>query len=210
FTTRIYRRSATNTLPAPATAVVGDRKRIVIIGGGFAGVTLAQHLERLTAAEDAEVVLLAGEHHLGFTPLLAEAVGREISPLHVIVPGRQMVRRTQWLTARATEVDWSANLVHYASSRGERGTLAFDHLVIACGSVVDLSAVPGMAAYAYPLKTLGDATFLGNDLIGKLEEAAVKTDPAEKRRMLTVVVIGGGVRGVGVAGGIKSLSKGAL
>src|SRR5215831_394785 len=133
----------------------GNATRIVIIGGGFAGVTLAQQLERLTS-DETEIVLLSGENHLVFSPLLAETVGREISPVHVIVPGRQMVRRTQWLTARATEVDWPANHVHYVSSGGEHGSLAFDHLVIACGSVVDLSAVPGLAAYAYPLKTLGD------------------------------------------------------
>src|ERR1051326_7674622 len=156
----------------------GTCKRIVIVGGGFAGVTLAQRLERLTGKET-EIVLVSSENPLVFSPLLAEAVGREISPMHVIVPGRQMVRRTRWLTARATALDWPAHLVHYASSGGERGTLAFDQLVIACGSVVDLNAVPGLAAYAYPLKTLGDAISLGNDLIGRLEEAALKADPVE-------------------------------
>src|SRR5262245_39676535 len=187
----------------------GKATRIVIIGGGFAGVTLAQRLERLTGNET-EIVLLSGENHLVFSPLLAEAVGREISPAHVIVPGRQMVHRTQWLTARATEVDWAVSQVHYLSRGGERGAISFDHLVIACGSVVDLSAVPGLAAYAYPLKTLGDAIALGNDLIGRLEEAAVKTDPVERRRLLTVVVIGGGFSGVEVAGAINDLIARAL
>ena len=187
----------------------GNATRIVIIGGGFAGVTLAQQLERLTS-DETEIVLLSGENHLVFSPLLAEAVGREISPLHVIVPGRQMVRRTRWLTARATEVDWAGREVHYVSPGGERGKLGFDHLVIACGSVVDLSAVPGLAAYAYPLKTLGDAAFLGNDLIGRLEEAAVKSNPAERRRLLTVVVIGGGFSGVEVAGAINDFLARAL
>jgi len=198
-----------NQFQAAANSTTASSKRIVIVGGGFAGVTLAQRLERLTG-DDTEIVLLSGENHLVFSPLLAEAVGREISPLHVIVPGRQMVRRTQWLTARATEVEWPANRVHYVSSGGERGSLSFDHLVIACGSVVDLSTVPGLAAYAYPLKTLGDATFLGNDLIGRLEEAAVKTDSAERRRLLTVVVIGGGFSGVEVAGAINDLLSRAL
>src|SRR5215510_14671220 len=187
----------------------GKATRIVIIGGGFAGVTLAQRLERLTGNET-EIVLLSGENHLVFSPLLAEAVGREISPAHVIVPGRQMVHRTQWLTARATEVDWAISQVHYLSRGGERGAISFDHLVIACGSVVDLSAVPGLAAYAYPLKTLGDAIALGNDLIGRLEEAAVKADPVERRRLLSVVVIGGGFSGVEVAGAMNDLLARAL
>lgn len=194
---------STNRATAPGA------KRIVIVGGGFAGVTLAQQLEKLTG-DGTDIVLLSAENHLVFSPLLAEAVGREISPLHVIVPGRQMVRRSQWLTARATDVDWTSHRVHYVTSGGERGSLSFDHLVIACGSVVDLSAVPGLAAYAYALKTLGDATSLGNDLIGRLEEAALKSDAAERRRLLTVVVIGGGFSGVEVAGAIDDLMKRAL
>src|SRR5215813_3170253 len=187
----------------------GNATRIVIIGGGFAGVTLAQRLERLTS-DETEIVLLSGENHLVFSPLLAEAVGREISPLHVIVPGRQMVRRTQWLTARATEVDWLNSELHYATNAGEHGAIRFDHLVIACGSVVDLNGIPGLAAYAYPLKTLGDATALGNDLIGRLEEAAVQTDPEERKLLLTVIVIGGEFSGVEVAGAINDLMARAL
>ena len=180
------------------------KTRIVILGGGFAGVTLAQRLEKLTD-DSVEVVLLSSENHLVFSPLLAEAVGREISPLHVVVPGRQMVRRTQWLTARATRVDQTANEVHYVSPGGEQGVLSYDHLVIACGSVVDLSIIPGLSANAYPLKTLGDAVYLTNSLIGKLEEASMKADPVERRRLLTVVVIGGGFSGVEVAGAMNDL-----
>jgi NADH:ubiquinone reductase (H+-translocating) len=188
-----------------ATGQISQAKtRIVILGGGFAGVTLAQRLERLTD-DSVEVVLLSSENHLVFSPLLAEAGGREIGPLHVVVPGRQMVRRTQWLTARATAVDRVAHEVHYVSQGGERGVLSYDHLVIACGSVVDLSIIPGLSTNAYPLKTLGDAVFLTNNLIGKLEEASMKADPLERQRFLTVVIIGGGFSGVEVAGAINDL-----
>jgi NADH:ubiquinone reductase (H+-translocating) len=139
-------------------------------------VNLPKRLERLTD-ESVEVVLLSSENHLVFSPLLAEAVGREIAPLHVVVPGRQMVRRTQWITARATAIERAAREVHYVSPRGERGVLSYDHLVIACGSVVDLSIIPGLGRNAYPLKTLGDAVFLTNTLIEKLEEASMQADP---------------------------------
>src|SRR5215470_12524294 len=82
-------------------------KRIVIVGGGFAGVTLAQRLER-TVPEEVELVLLSSENHFVFTPLLAETAGREVSPLHVVVPGRQMIFRTKWLTADVTRIDRSS------------------------------------------------------------------------------------------------------
>jgi NADH dehydrogenase len=193
-----------NEKSGSATQISDSRTRIVILGGGFAGVTLAQRLERLTD-ESVEVVLLSSQNHLVFSPLLAEAVGREIAPLHVVVPGRQMVRRTQWLTARATAVNRASNQVHYVSAAGERGSLSYDHLVIACGSIVDLNIIPGLSTNAYPLKTLGDAVFLTNGLIGKLEEASMKADPAERRRFLTVVIIGGGFSGVEVAGAVNDL-----
>ena len=179
------------------------------MGGGFAGVELAQRHERSTD-NNVEVVLISSQNHLVFSPLLAEAVGREIAPLHAVVPGRQMVRRTQWLTAHATTIDRTTNEVHFISTRGEPGVLSYDHLVIACGSVVDLSIIPGLRTNALPLKTLGDAVFLTNSLIEKMEEASMKTDSAERRRLLTFVIIGGGFSGVEVAGAINDLLKRAL
>ena len=90
------------------------------------------------------------------SPLLAESVGREICSLHVVLPRRQMVRSAQWLTAEVTKVDRAANTIDYVSPSGERGALGYDHLVIACGSVVNFNLIPGLAAHAYPLKSVGD------------------------------------------------------
>jgi NADH dehydrogenase len=74
-------------------------ERIVIVGGGFAGVTLAQCLERLLPAQ-MEIVVLSAENHLVYTPMLPEVVGRTISPLHIVVAGRRLTHRTKWLDAR--------------------------------------------------------------------------------------------------------------
>jgi NADH dehydrogenase len=183
-----------------------SKRRVIIIGGGFGGVTLAQRLERKLSS-DIEIVLISSENHLVFTPMLAEVVGRSISPLHVVVAGRQMVRRTTWLTAQVTDIELHSNLVRYVSACGESTSLTYDHLVLACGSVVNMNLIPGLAAYAYPLKTLGDAIYLGNDLIARLEEAAVETDPARRKRLLDVVVIGGGFSGVEVAGEIAEVAS---
>jgi NADH dehydrogenase len=181
-----------------------DKTRILILGGGFGGVTLAQHLERKLSSE-IEIVLISSENHFVFTPMLAEVVGRSLSPLHVVVAGRQMVRRATWLTAQVTDIDLQDNRVSYVGAGGESGALTYDHLVLACGSVVNMNLMAGLAAYAYPLKTLGDAIYLSNDLIARLEQAAVETDSVRRKRLLNVVVIGGGFSGVEVAGAMAEL-----
>jgi NADH dehydrogenase FAD-containing subunit len=75
----------------------------------------------------------------------------------MVVAGRQMLKRARWLTARVSDIELNDILLHYQTPGGTRGSLAYDHLVLACGSVVDLNAVLGMLAYTYPVKTLGDA-----------------------------------------------------
>jgi len=186
-----------------------SERRVIIVGGGFGGVTLAQYLERKVPS-GVEVVLISSENHFVFTPMLAEVVGHSISPLHMAVAGRQMVRHTTWLTAQVTDIDLQTHLVRYVGEGGERASLTYDHLVLACGSVVNMNMMPGLAAYAYPIKTLGDAFDLGNDLISRFEEAAVETDATQRRRLLNVVVIGGGFSGVEVAGEIMETANRAL
>ena len=126
------------------------------------------------------------------------------------VAGRQMVRRTTWLTAHVTDIDLQTHLVRYVGVGGESASLTYDHLVLACGSVVNMNMMPGLAAYGYPMKTLGDAIYLGNDLVSRFEEAAVETDTARRRRLLNFVVIGGGFSGVEVAGAMMEVASHAV
>ena len=178
--------------------------RIVIVGGGFAGVTLAQRLERLMPVQ-MEVVVLSAVNHLVFTPMLPEVVGRTVSPLHVVVAGRQLTRRTKWLEARVTRIDRENNEAHYVRQDGTSASMPYTHLVLACGSAANLGEFPGLAAQGYALKTVTDAIVMGNDLIGKFEAAATETEQKARQRLLTVVVIGGGFSGVEVAGHIADL-----
>jgi NADH:ubiquinone reductase (H+-translocating) len=180
--------------------------RIIIVGGGFAGVTLAEYLTR-QVARDVEVVVISSENHMVFTPMLAEVVGRSLSPLDVVMPGRQMAPRATWLTATVNGVDLSRNEVEFTRPDGKTATLSYTHLVLACGSAVNLDAVPGMAAHAYTLRTVGDGVVLGNELIGRFEQAAVEPDAGERQRLLTVVVIGGGFTGVEAAGHMFDLMR---
>lgn len=180
-----------------------QNKRVVIVGGGFAGVTLAQRLER--ALPQLEVVVLSAENHLVFTPMLPEVAGRTISPLDVVVPGRQLTRRTRWLEARVSRIDQENNVAHYVRRDGTAASLPYTQLALACGAAADLAEIPGVAARGYPLKTVMDAIVMGNDLVGNFEAAAIEPDLKTRQRLLTVVVIGGGFSGVEVAGHLADL-----
>src|SRR5215467_11944080 len=159
------------------------KTRVVIVGGGFAGVTLADQLGR--TASDMEVVVISSENHMVFTPMLAEVAGQSLSGLDVVVPGRQIARSATWFTATVPNVDLKKNEVEYTRPDGQRATLSYAHLVLACGSDVNLDVVPGMAAHAYLLRTVGDGMILGNEIIARFEQAALEPDDAERQRLLT-------------------------
>lgn len=172
-------------------------QKIVIVGGGFAGTSLAKRLERLLPA-DADVELLSQENYVTFNPLLPEVVGASLLPGHVVAPLRQMLARTSVRMVRVDEVDLEQKRVLYAGEG--TGTIDYDHLVLACGQAANLAIVKGMARYALPLKTLGDALFLRNRIIVRLEQAEQQPNPEYRRWLTTFVVLGGGFSGVEVAG----------
>jgi NADH dehydrogenase len=180
---------------------------IVIVGGGFAGVAVAQGLER-SLPPNQEIVVISDTNHLVFTPMLPEVVGRTISPWHIVVPGRQLTRRTRWLEARISRLDPKKSEAHYVLRNGVEASLRYAHLVVACGSVMNLHEIPGLAARGYPLKTVMDALAMGNDVIGNFEAAAAEPRAEERRRLLTAVVIGGGFSGVEIAGHLADLMRG--
>lgn len=172
-------------------------KTIVIIGGGFAGARLAAGLER-GLPEDWSIRLLSRDNFITYNPLLPEVVGASLLPGHVVAPLRQLTRRTRVSMVPVTGVDLEARTVQYLGEGS--GTIAYDHLVFACGQNANLGIIKGMARYALPLKTLGDSLFLRNRAIVRLEQAELQPDPEHRKWLTTFVVIGGGFSGVEVAG----------
>ncbi len=175
--------------------------RILILGGGFAGVYTAQHLESLLRADDeVEIVLVNQENYFVFQPLLAEVVSGNIGLLDMVNPIRRMLKRTRLYVREIESIDLASRTVTLVPGfRPRADVLHYDHLVLALGSVTDFRGVPGLHEHALPFKTLADAVYLRNHVLHALEEASIESDPELRRQLLTFVVSGGGFSGVEVA-----------
>lgn len=186
---------------------MGVRKKIKIIGGGFAGVKCALTLRKKLKREEADIILYNSENYLVFQPLLAEVVGASISPEPVAVPLRQMLPGVYCRTEDISKIDVENNNVEYLDDRGRKGQMGYDHLVIACGSSVNLGLIPGMSDHAFPLKTVGDAVALRYHVMQQMENAEIAEDVYGRRWHLSFVIVGGGFSGVEVAGEINDLVR---
>lgn len=184
-----------------------NKSRIIIAGGGFGGVKCAETLRRKLSADEAEIVLFNEENHLVFSPLLAEAVGSSLSPLDVVVPLRQLLPGVLCRTEAVLNIDLAKNQVEHQSDDGVKSRMAYDHVVIACGSDTNLNVVPGMADHSFPLKSVGDAAALRSHIMEEMERAEVCTDPERRKWHLTFIVVGGGFSGAEAAGEINDLLR---
>jgi NADH dehydrogenase len=183
--------------------------RVVIVGGGFAGVKCAKILRQHLSRHSGEIILFNHENHLVFHPLLAEVAGASINPEAVAAPLRQMLPRVHCRTEDVQRIDLDHASVVYESHDGQVRHMPYDHVVLACGAAVDLGTVPGMTDHAFPLKTIGDAIALRSHVMQQLEKAEVCDNPTRKRWYLSFIVVGGGFSRVEVAGEINDLVRGS-
>ncbi len=186
----------------PGEGTLGRRRRVVIVGGGFGGLTAARELRRA----DVDVTLVDPVSHHLFQPLLYQLACGGLSPGECATPIRGAVKRssnTTVLMARATGLDVESRQV--TLDRGER--LDYDSLLMACGAETSYFGNDGWREVSYGLKTLSDAVELRNRIYGAFEEAERCEDPAERAQWLTFVVIGGGPTGVELAGELAIVSR---
>ncbi|HTU81680.1 MAG TPA: NAD(P)/FAD-dependent oxidoreductase [Candidatus Acidoferrales bacterium] len=184
---------------------------IVILGGGFAGIAVAQRLERRLRADEAELVLLSRDNFSLFTPMLPEVTSGELEVRHVVTPIRAQLNRTRFVMAEVGSIDVERRTVNYRHAlTGIEVTLAYDHLVIALGSQTSTYGLPGVAENVWALKTLDDADVLRNRLVWLLELADTVADDARRKTLLTLVVVGGGFTGVETAGETWELFRSVL
>ena len=184
-------------------------QRIVIVGGGFAGVPAARKLERLLRTwPKVEIVLVSRANFFVITPLLFEACSGTLELRHCAQPIRPALGRTRFVEATVTSIDSARQVVH-VSVEGTESELSYDHLIVALGSSTNLKLIPGSET-AFTFKTMADALVLRNHFIEQLERADATGDPTLRRRCLTFVVIGGGLVGVELLGELTAFADNVL
>ena len=189
-----------------------SKRRILILGGGFAGAYTALHLEkRLAGAPDVEIVLAAKENFVLFTPMLHEVAASDVELTDVVQPLRKMLRGTRVLIVEVESIDLPKKRVRLLQrDLAQTFDLSYDQLVLAVGAVPNFYRIPGIEEHAVTMKTLGDAILLRNRMIEALDVAASHPDETERKAMLTVVVAGGGFAGAETAGAVNDLLREAI
>jgi len=170
--------------------------RIVIVGGGYVGMYTALRLQKKLRGGEAEITVVDPQPHMTYQPFLPEAAAGSIEPRHVVVPLRRVLRKCQVLTGRVTTISNAAREVTVELADGHVTALGFDVLVVAPGSVARTLPIPGLAEHGIAFKTIGEAIFLRNHVLSRLDAADTTIDPMLRQRLLTFMVVGGGYAGV--------------
>ncbi|MFF3906568.1 NAD(P)/FAD-dependent oxidoreductase [Streptomyces sp. NPDC001848] len=184
--------------------------RILIIGGGFAGMETARRLERILKPAEAAIRLVAPYSHQLYLPLLPHVASGILTPQSVAVPLRRLLHRTLLLPGQAVGVDPSAKAVVVHKINGETTVEHYDYLVLTPGSVTRQFDIPGVDRHAVGMKTLAEAAWVRDHVISQLDLAAASSDPVERETRLQFMVVGGGYAGTETAAYLHHLTTAAV
>ncbi|GAB4583911.1 NAD(P)/FAD-dependent oxidoreductase [Nocardia sp. IFM 10818] len=184
--------------------------RIVIVGGGFAGVECARYLERRLRPGEAEVRLVgaigAGQLYL---PLLPQVAGGVLPSQAVVVSLRRVLKRTELIPGMVVGADAARRQCVVRGPSGGEYALDYDHLVLATGSITRILHIPGLPEHGFGMKTLAEAVYLRDHVLRQLDMAAIAEDPAEQRERSTFVTIGAGYAGTETMAVLTRLARSA-
>jgi len=183
---------------------MGDKRRVVILGGGFGGLTAARHLRRAPV----EVTLIDRCNYHLFQPLLYQVATGSLSPANIASPLRNILKgqkNTRVLLAEATHIDVANRRVILKD-----GSLDYDTLIVATGSSHQYFGHHEWEQFAPGLKTIDDATAMRRRILLAFEAAEREKDPEKLRAWMTFVIVGGGPTGAELAGALGEIANDTL
>jgi NADH:ubiquinone reductase (H+-translocating) len=169
---------------------------VLILGGGFGGLTAARRLERKLPPGSAKVTLVNDVNFMLYTPLLPGAAAGTLEPRHVVVPLREHLQNTDLHLGHVVAADPDRKVVRVRSIGDKESELPYDQLIVALGSTSRTLPIPGLAEHAMGFKTLSEAIALRNRVLFRLEQAEIQDDEEARRALLTFVFVGAGYAGL--------------
>jgi NADH dehydrogenase len=187
-----------------------DPTRILVVGGGYVGMYAAYRLQKKLRRSEAQITVVDPQPHMTYKPFLPEAAAGSIEPRHVVVPLRKVLRKCKVVTARVDKVDHASRRAWLTTSDGHTSTVDYDLLVMSPGSIARTLPVPGLAEQGISFQTVGEAIYLRNHVLSRLDTASTTEDAALRRRLLTFLVIGGGYAGIEALAELEDMARYAL
>jgi NADH:ubiquinone reductase (H+-translocating) len=185
-------------------------EQILVVGAGHVGLYAAHRLSRRVRPRDALVTVVDPSPHMTYQPFLPEAAAGSIEPRHAVVPLRQLLRQARVVIGRVTSVNHATRSATVQPVAGPPRQVTYDHIVIAPGSVSRTLPIPGLRENAVGFKTMGEAIWLRNRVLQRLDVAETTTDERVRRRALTFVVVGAGYAGVEAVAEMEDMARFAL
>jgi NADH dehydrogenase len=191
---------------------LSKKTRILILGGGFAGLHAAIHLDDTLARDpEVEITLVNRDNFFLFTPMLHEVAASDLDLTNIVNPIRKLLKRINFFAGEVEAIDLKRKTVTVSHGFDHHHhNIPYDHVVIGLGSITNFFNLPGLEKRALTMKSLGDAIHLRNRLIAHLEEADTECCADVRRPLLTFVVAGGGFAGVETVAGINDFVREAV
>jgi NADH:quinone reductase (non-electrogenic) len=188
------------------------KTKIVIAGGGFAGLYAAKYFDKHVARRaDVEVTLISRENFILFTPMLHEVAAGDLHPSDITNPLRRILRHVKVVEAEVRAVDLKARRLLCTGGLDSLPLeFEFDHLLLTLGSETNFFETEGVSQWAVTMKTLTDAALLRDRMVALLEEASLRSDDTARRELLTFVTAGGGFSGAETTGAVNDFVRETL
>jgi NADH:ubiquinone reductase (H+-translocating) len=189
---------------------LSHRPVILVVGGGYVGLYTALRLQKKLSRGRAEIVVVDPQPHMTYQPFLPEAAAGSVEPRHVVVPLRRTLNRCRVITGALTGLTHAEKRARITPVEGASFDLSYDVLVMAAGSVARTLPIPGLAEHGIGFKTVGEAIYLRNHVLARLDAASSSDDPKVRSRALTFTFVGGGYAGIEAFAELEDMARYAI